>query len=89
MPRGTAHSVTGLLVTDGHGFALDVDGGGRWRLDVRDDRVAARLAGLSCHRDRPTRRVRSARGRCDQAAMTRPSGPDVDPSRPGGLGCDS
>ena len=45
MPLGTAHSVTGLLVTDGHGFALDVDGGGRWRLDVRDDRAAARLAG--------------------------------------------
>ncbi len=46
MPLGTAHRVTGLLVTDGHGFALDVDGGGRWRLDVRDDRVAAWLAGL-------------------------------------------
>lgn len=44
MPRGTDHSVTGLLVTDGHAFALDVDGGGRWRLDVRDHRAATRLA---------------------------------------------
>ena len=45
MPRGTAHHVTGLLVTEGSGFAIDVDGGGRWRLDLRDDRAAARLAG--------------------------------------------
>ncbi len=44
MPRGTAHCVTGLLVADGHAFALDVDGGGRWRLDVRDHRAATRLA---------------------------------------------
>ncbi len=44
MPRGSEHAVTGLLLTDGHGFALEVDGGGRWRLDVRDDRAAARLA---------------------------------------------
>ncbi len=45
MPRGTSHRVTGLLVIDGRGFALDVDNGGRWRLDVRDDRAAAKLAG--------------------------------------------
>ncbi len=45
MPRGSQHAVTGLLVADNHGFALDVDGGGRWRLDVRDDREAARSLG--------------------------------------------
>ena len=46
MPKATAHSVTGLLVTAGDRFALEVDGGGCWRLDVRDDRAAARLAGF-------------------------------------------
>lgn len=45
MPRGSEHSLTGLLVVAGRGYALDVDGGGRWRLDVRDDREARRLAG--------------------------------------------
>ena len=44
MPRGTVHSVTGLLVADRHGFALDVDDGGRWRLGVDDERAAERLA---------------------------------------------
>ena len=45
MPRGTVHSITGLLVDEGRGFAVDVDGGGRWRLDVRDERAAAGLYG--------------------------------------------
>lgn len=45
MPRGSQHALTGLLLVDDHGFALDVDGGGRWRLEVRDDRAAARSLG--------------------------------------------
>ena len=45
MPLGTLHNVTGLLVVDGLGFALEVDGGGRWRLDVPDHRSAATYAG--------------------------------------------
>lgn len=45
MPRGTAHLVNGLLIVEGDGFALDVDGGGRWRLDVSDNRAATRMAG--------------------------------------------
>lgn len=36
MPRGTEHRVVGLLVADPRGFVLEVDGGGRWQLDVSD-----------------------------------------------------
>ena len=43
MPRGSEHCLTGLLVPDPHGFALEVDGGGRWRLDVADYTAASRL----------------------------------------------
>jgi hypothetical protein len=43
MPRGSEHRLTGLLVADLGGFALEVDGGGRWRLDVADYAAASRL----------------------------------------------
>ena len=43
MPRGSTHQLTGLLVSDPCGFALEVEGGGRWRLDVDDYSSAARL----------------------------------------------
>ena len=43
MPMGTRHRLTGLLVHDADGFALGVDGGGRWRLDVSDYALAASL----------------------------------------------
>lgn len=45
MPMGTHHRLTGLLVRDATGFALEADGGGRWRLDVSDDTLAERLLG--------------------------------------------
>lgn len=34
MPRGTCHTETGLLLTDGPMLVLDRDGGGQWRLDA-------------------------------------------------------
>lgn len=43
MPRGSEHRLTGLLVSDTQGFALEVDGGGCWRLDVADYSAASRL----------------------------------------------
>lgn len=43
MPRGSGHRLTGLLVPDVRGFALEVDGGGRWRLDVTDYSAASGL----------------------------------------------
>lgn len=43
MPRGSEHRLIGLLVTTDVGFALEVDGGGRWHLDVRDHRGATQL----------------------------------------------
>ena len=43
MPRCSEHRLTGLLVPDARGFALEVDGGGRWRLDVPDYSAASRL----------------------------------------------
>lgn len=43
MPMGTHHRLTGRLVRDATGFALEVDGGGRWRLDTADATVAASL----------------------------------------------
>jgi len=45
MPRGSEHRLTGILLATAAGFALEVDGGGRWRLDVRDHRVAQGLLG--------------------------------------------
>ncbi|MGI4877624.1 MAG: DUF5818 domain-containing protein [Janthinobacterium lividum] len=43
MPRSTHHSLNGRLVATRHGFALDIDGGGRWRLDVSDPQAATWL----------------------------------------------
>ena len=43
MPRGVVHTLIGLLTGDGTEFALDVDGGVRWRTDVSDHRAAAEL----------------------------------------------
>ena len=45
MSRGTMHELTGLLVIDARGHALDVDGGGRWLLDLRDERTGVKFAG--------------------------------------------
>ncbi len=46
MPRGTVHNPTGIIVVVGHDYVLDVDGGGRWRLELRDERKAALLRGF-------------------------------------------
>jgi len=46
MPLGSEHRLTGILLNTTNGFSLDVDGGGSWRLDLRDDRKARRLLGL-------------------------------------------
>jgi len=45
MPRGTVHNPTGIIVVVGHEYILDVDGGGRWRLDLRDERKPELLRG--------------------------------------------
>jgi hypothetical protein len=37
--------LTGRLVATSRGFALDVDDGGRWRLDVTDPNAATWLVG--------------------------------------------
>ena len=34
MPRGTRHVLTGTLRLTVMGYGLEMDGGGRWRLDV-------------------------------------------------------
>ena len=34
MPRGTQHTLTGTLRRTQFGFALEIDGGGVWRLDL-------------------------------------------------------
>lgn len=34
MPRGTAHTLTGILLENGLYPILRVDGGGEWRLDI-------------------------------------------------------
>lgn len=43
MPKGTRHIVTGILRPGRWGYALEVDGGGIWQLDVR--RSARKLMG--------------------------------------------
>ncbi|WP_219773895.1 DUF5818 domain-containing protein [Polymorphobacter sp. PAMC 29334] len=43
MPCSTHHSLKGRLVATRHGFALDTDSGGRWRLDITDPHAAAWL----------------------------------------------
>ena len=45
MPRGSHHRLTGRLVAASRGFALDLDDGGRWRLEVIDSNAAAWLVG--------------------------------------------
>lgn len=34
MPRGTRHTLTGTLRWTGQGYALEMEGGGIWQLDV-------------------------------------------------------
>jgi hypothetical protein len=34
MPRGTRHTLTGTLRSTKFGYALEMDGGGVWRLDL-------------------------------------------------------
>ena len=34
MPRGTRHTLTGTLRWTRLGYALEMDGGGMWRLDI-------------------------------------------------------
>lgn len=46
MPLGSKHRLTGILLATAAGYALDADGGGSWRLDVRNHRVAKGLIGL-------------------------------------------
>lgn len=43
MPRGAKHTETGTLRRLRIGYALDMDGGGCWRLDI--DRSVKRLIG--------------------------------------------
>jgi hypothetical protein len=43
MPKGTRHRLTGLLLDGQHMPVLEIDGGGRWRLDC--DRPHAHLLG--------------------------------------------
>lgn len=43
MPNGSEHCLTGILLATTTGFALEIDGGGSWQLDVRDDRAAQKL----------------------------------------------
>ncbi len=45
MPRGTRHTLTGILLTGRRGFELHVDGGGVWALDVLSWRRARRMLG--------------------------------------------
>lgn len=46
MPLGTRHKVTGILHPSQHGlYALEVDGGGVWQLDVGWGWKARKLAG--------------------------------------------
>ena len=45
MPRGTIHHLTGTVHAVGYGYILNVDGGGRWRLDVSAERTVAPLCG--------------------------------------------
>ena len=37
MPRGTKHTETGTLRRLRLGYALDMDGGGSWRLDINQN----------------------------------------------------
>ena len=43
MPRGTRHTVTGILHLARRGFELHVDGGGVWALDVPSRRRTRKL----------------------------------------------
>lgn len=43
MPRGSEHRLVGVLVATANGFALAVDDGGCWQLDVRDYRATNTL----------------------------------------------
>lgn len=45
MPRGTRHTVTGILHLAPRGFELHVDGGGVWALDIMSWRRARKLVG--------------------------------------------
>lgn len=45
MPRGTRHTVTGILHLAPRGFELHMDGGGVWALDVPSWRRTRELVG--------------------------------------------
>lgn len=45
MPSGSHYSLIGSLVATSRGFALDLDDGGRLRLDVLDTTAATWLVG--------------------------------------------
>ncbi len=60
MPNGSEHCLTGILLATTTGFALEIDGGGSWQLDVRDDR-GSKTTWASGRRKWTPRRLRPPR----------------------------